>query len=180
MIIFKDFEAREGATSVTLLESFKSAFNNFDDKWVPTDREQKIFQAASESHYNENSIERIFFQFGGGWTGIIGLVLTFRTSDKQHWQKLGLSEAKELAREVSKLPSAQVKKLMDDVGRQRSAYSMCGEGSLLMQEQNHVLPLLWNHLHISTKLSKRNPKGRERVLLLNGTIDFSNIHRWMT
>jgi hypothetical protein len=177
MIIFKDFEAREGATSVTLLESFKSAFNNFDDKWVPTDREQKIFQAASESHYNENSIERIFFQFGGGWPGIIGLVLTFRTSDKQHWQKLGLSEAKELAREVSKLPSAQVKKLMDNVGRQRSAYSMCGEGSLLMQGQNHVLR---NHLHISTKLSKRNPKGRERVLIFNGTIDGSNIHRCMT
>jgi hypothetical protein len=176
MIIFEDFEAREGATSVTLLECFKSAFNNFDDKWVPTDREQKIFQAASESHYNENSIERIFFQFGGGWTGIIGLVLAFRTSDKQHWQKLGLSEAKELAREVSRLPCAQVKKLMDDVGRQRSAYSMCGEGSLLMQEQNHVLR---NHLHISTKLSKRNPKGRERILMFNGTIDTSKIHRSM-
>jgi hypothetical protein len=127
MIIFKDFEAREGATCVTLLESFRSAFNNFDPKWVPTDREQKIFQAASESHYDENSIEAIFFQFGGGWTGIIGLVLAFPTCDKQHWQTMGLSEAKELAREVSKLASAQVKKLMDDFGRQRSAYFYAGK-----------------------------------------------------
>jgi hypothetical protein len=116
MITFEDANAHgeqhdEGVSAI-LLESFRSLFENFDFSWRPSPREQKILQGASSDSYGQNGIETIFFRHGR-WTGIIGLVLFFRTKDQKLWTKLVLSEVEELAKNVSQLPSPQVRAWME-------------------------------------------------------------------